>query len=411
MEGQEEAGSENLIPVYSRVGENSYRFIEAVDQNPGQPPITTNTIQMWVAEQGFEVCPNIKKRLLEFIEKGSLGYPSFRYDPLFEAISGYYARTHGLQITRESLLLTLSTVNSVALCYEALVAPDEKILCFMPEYAPFHSIATTLGRAVVAHELLCVDRQFAIDFEKLEEQLADPKLRAILLCNPHNPSGRVWTREELRRVSELARKHGQTVISDEIFGELALDDPYTPILSLGEEVRETTVTLFSPTKTYNMSGLRVGFIVAHNADMMARLRKAQGRTVVVGPNIIAQVALQAAYECDNSAWLASLKSVIRANFEILCATLAQLRGFYAHRLGAGYLCHVDYAQSDIEIKDLFAVFAAQDIVIHQFETFYHPSRFTKEFRLSIAIPHSQMQTAMQRILEPLKQLQAKNAQQ
>ena len=228
-------------------------------------------LPMWVADMDFETAPVVKKAVLERAGHGVFGYVRVPED-YYGALIGWFERRHGWSIRRDSILYTSGVVPAISATIKALAAPGDRILILTPVYNCFFSSIRNNGCA--AEECALArgeDGRYRIDFERLERAAARPGVRALLLCNPHNPGGNVWSAEELARIGEICARHGLTVISDEIHGEFVFDGArYTPFARVNELNRRISVTLTSTSKSFNTAGLQMAAIITEDAGLRAR---------------------------------------------------------------------------------------------------------------------------------------------
>ena len=205
----------------------------------------------------------------------------------------------------------------------ALTEPGDKVIVQTPAYNCFYSSIRNDGCELSANNLVYRDGRYTIDFDDLEAKAADPKAKLLLLCNPHNPVGRVWTPEELRRVGDICLRHGVTVVADEIHCELTYEGhDYTPFASLSESFRQHSVTCVSPSKAFNLAGLQIANIVAADEEVRRRIDRAININEVCDVNPFGVIATIAAYN-ESGAWLDALRKYLRENYEYLCRFFAE----------------------------------------------------------------------------------------
>uniref|UniRef100_UPI003FEFECB1 MalY/PatB family protein n=1 Tax=Phocaeicola sp. TaxID=2773926 RepID=UPI003FEFECB1 len=241
---------DEIIP---RRNTNSYKWDSAAD---------ADVLPLWVADMDFRTAAPIVEALQRRVAHGIFGYTRVP-DAYYDAVTDWFARRHGWTIRRDWMIYTSGVVPALSAVIKALTVPGDKVLVQTPVYNCFFSSIRNNGCGMVSSPLTYEDRTYRMDFEDLERKAADERVKVMLLCNPHNPAGRVWTREELTRLGDICLRHGVTVVSDEIHCELVYPGhTYTPFASLSEEFLQHSVTCVSPSKSFNMAGLQIATIVA-----------------------------------------------------------------------------------------------------------------------------------------------------
>lgn len=288
----------------SRRGTGSYKWDSAESED---------ILPMWVADMDFRTAPAIVDALEQRVKHGIFGYTRVT-DSYYKAVTDWFARRHGWTIDREWIIYTSGVVPAISAIIKALTVPGDKVVVQTPVYNCFFSSIRNNGCEIVASPLLHIGNTFAMDYDDLEKKVADPKVKALLLCNPHNPAGRVWRREELVRIGEICIRHGVTVISDEIHCELVFSGHnYTPFASISDEFLQHSVTCISPSKAFNIAGLQIANIVCADASLRAKIDRAINDNEVCDVNPFGVIATQAAYN-EGGEWLAQLLEYLYANY-------------------------------------------------------------------------------------------------
>lgn len=290
--------------LISRRGTDSYKWDSAKNEE---------VLPMWVADMDFHTAPAIVDTLRRRVEHGIFGYTRVP-DSYYEAVTDWFARRHNWTIDREWIIYTSGVVPAVSAIIKALTTPDDKVLVQTPVYNCFFSSIRNNGCEIVSSPLLKTDDTYRIDFDDLEQKAADEKAKVMLLCNPHNPAGRVWTREELMRVGDICLRHGVTVVSDEIHGELVFPGyTYTPFASLSDEFLQHSVTCISPSKAFNIAGLQIANMVCADEEMRRKIDKAININEVCDVNPFGVIATIAAYK-EGEEWLRQLLEYLYENY-------------------------------------------------------------------------------------------------
>lgn len=293
--------------VIERRGSNSYKW---------DTPAADGVLPLWVADMDFRTAPPVVDALRRRVEHGIYGYtkvPAAYYD----AVTGWFARRHGWNFRAEWIIYTSGVVPALSAVIKALAEPGDRIVVQTPAYNCFYSSIRNNGCELSASPLVYANGCYTIDFDDLERRLADLKARLFLLCNPHNPVGRVWTPDELHRMGELCMKYGVFVVADEIHCELTYEGhDYTPFASLSDTFAQHSVTCISPSKAFNIAGLQIANIVVPDDAVRRRVDRAININEVCDVNPFGVVATIAAYN-EGAGWLDELRRYLRGNYEYL----------------------------------------------------------------------------------------------
>lgn len=294
--------------IIVRRGTDSYKWDSADNEN---------VLPMWVADMDFRTAPAIVNALRRRVEHGIFGYTRVP-DGYYAAVTDWFARRHNWSIDRGWMIYTSGVVPAISAIIKALTVPGDKVLVQTPVYNCFFSSIRNNGCEMLPSPLVLSDNTFAIDFGDLERKAADPKVKLMLLCNPHNPAGRVWRRDELEGIGEICIRHGVRVISDEIHCELVFPGHrYTPFASISGEFLRHSVTCISPSKAFNIAGLQIANIVCADADCRRKIDRAINDNEVCDVNPFGVVATQAAYN-EGEDWLNQLIGYIHSNYIYMC---------------------------------------------------------------------------------------------
>lgn len=272
-------------------------------------------LPMWVADMDFRTAPEIQSAIKERAEHGVFGY-GIVPEEWYQAYIGWWKRRHGFTMEKEWLIFCTGIVPAISSLVRKLTTPAEKVLIQTPVYNIFFNSIENNGRQAFQCPLKYREGEYHIDFEELEEKLADPQTTLMLLCNPHNPIGRIWSREVLEKIGELCWKHHVTVISDEIHCDLT--DPgcsYVPFASVSEKCREISVTCMAPTKAFNIAGLQTAAVVIPNSVLRHKVWRGLNTDEVAEPNAFAITGAVAAFT-EGEEWLDELREYIHANKEL-----------------------------------------------------------------------------------------------
>lgn len=306
--------------------------------------VAEGELPMWVADMDFEVADPIKKAIVGRAEHGIFGYSATPCE-FFEAISAYWGRRHGYTIPTEHMIYSNGVVAAISSMVRKLTTPAENVLIQAPVYNIFYNSILNNGRNVLSSDLVYDGHGYSIDFEDLEEKLARPQTSLMILCNPHNPVGRIWTREELERIGDLCHKHGVTVISDEIHCDItAPGESYVPFASVSDICRDISLTCIAASKTFNIAGLQSACVFSANPILRHKAWRGINTDEVGEPNAFSMLANIAAYtECDG--WVDAMLDYVFENKRIAVDYInSEIDGLKAEYSLATYLLWIDISE-------------------------------------------------------------------
>lgn len=270
-------------------------------------------LPLWVADMDFATCPAITDALRARVEHGVFGYTKVGND-YYDAVTGWFARRHAFSVSKEWIIYTSGVVPAISAAIKALTRPGDKVLVQTPVYNCFFSSIRNNGCTMVSSPLVRRGDTYAVDFADLEAKASDPGVKVMLLCNPHNPACRVWTRDELARIGEICLRHDVMVIADEIHCELVFEPhAYTPFASISEEMLRHSVTCVSPSKAFNIAGLQIASIIAADAEVRRKIDRAINDNEVCDVNPFGVIATVAAYN-EGEEWLSQLLDYVWGNY-------------------------------------------------------------------------------------------------
>ena len=357
-----------------------------------------DVIPLWVADMDFRAAPAIQEALRRRMEHGIFGYTHVD-DSYYEAIISWFQRRHQWTIQREEILYTTGVVPAMSVAIKALTMPGEKVLILSPDYNCFFSSIRNNGCEVSECVLrFSHNNTFQIDWHDFEQRCADEKTTLFLLCNPHNPTGRVWTREELERMNDICVRHGVVVVSDEIHCELIMPGHrFQPFATVSEACRQNSVILNSPTKSFNIAGLQIANIICARADWRRRLDRAININEVCDVNPFGPEALKAAYN-ESEDWLDALNLYLWDNYTALCDFVAKnIPQWHVCSLEGTYLPWVDITATGLTSQQYADHLLEHARVWVNPGTMYGAQSGEGYIRLNIACPRSLLMEALERI--------------
>ena len=356
-----------------------------------------DVIPLWVADMDFKAAPAIQEAIRKRAEHGVFGYAHVG-DDYYEAVISWFHRRHNWTSRREEILYTTGVVPAMSVAIKALTMPGEKVLILSPDYNCFFSSVRNNGCEVMETVLRRTGNTFEVDFEDFEAKCADEKTTVFLLCNPHNPCGRVWTKAELEHMNDICMKHGVKVVSDEIHCELIMPGyQFQPFAAVSETCRQNSVILNSPSKSFNIAGLQAANIICAQPSWRRRLDRAININEVCDLNPFGPVALIAAYN-ESEDWLDALNNYLWGNYQTLC-TLAEkhLPKWKVCRLEGTYLPWIDITATGISSQDYCDYLLSKAKVWVNPGTMYGAVSGEGYIRMNIACPRSRLLEALERI--------------
>lgn len=300
---------------------------------------------MWVADMDLPTPDFILDAIRQRLQHPILGYTHIPLS-VAESVCAWQKRQYDCFVVPETVVWLSGVVSGLYVAIQAFTQPDDGVMVFTPVYAPFMRSVKDLGRQLVAVPMRLVAQQYELDWAQIEQKLAVVTVRLLLLSNPHNPSGRVWTRAELTRLSALCLQHNVLMVSDEVWADVSLDSHHRHIqlASLSEAVAQSTLTLNSPSKAFNCAALHTAYAIISNPNLRASFVKKQQQTRAGEASLFGLCALQAAYSDAGAEWLASMNLYLAHNVQqaaaLLTQALPQLRVILPQ---ASYLLWLDFS--------------------------------------------------------------------
>ncbi len=300
-----------------------------------------NELPMWVADMDFEAAPCIRQAILRRAERGVFGY-SVIPDSWAKAYSDWWQARHNLQIERDELIFCTGVIPAISCLVKRLTNCGDKVICQTPVYDIFFHSIENAGRTVLESPLAYRDGKYAVDWEDLEEKLAHPLATLMILCNPHNPVGKIWSKAELARLGDLCAKYGVTVISDEIHCDLTdIGAEYTPFAAASEVCAQNSVTCIAASKAFNMAGLQSAAVFTKNKRLWNIAYRGLNSDEIAEPNSFAVDATVAAFT-QGGEWLDELRAYLLQNKRYVADYLREnLPCLHLVEQNATYLLWVD----------------------------------------------------------------------
>ena len=355
-------------------------------------------LPMWVADMDFKTAPAIIDALRRRVDNGIFGYTRVP-DEYYEAVTSWFSRRHGWSIDRDMMIYTSGVVPAISAIIKALAKPGENVIVQTPVYNCFFSSIRNNGCVILESPLVRKGDTYDIDFERLELDASNPDTSLMLLCNPHNPAGRLWSSDELRRIAEICARHGVTVISDEIHCEFVFDGHhYSPFAPIAEAAGCKAVVCVSPSKAFNIAGLQIANIIAPDEETRARIDKAININEVCDVNPFGVIATIAAYN-DGEEWLSQLLAYIKGNYDYMKDYCERhLPDFPIARLEATYLVWMDCTALGLKSEALEEKLIEDVSLWLNAGTMYGAHDGEGYMRWNIACPRTLLEEGLERFL-------------
>ena len=333
----------NFDEIIPRKGTHSYKW----DYNK-----TENLLPMWVADMDFRAAPAIVEALANRVQHGVYGYTKVPTE-YFEAVTSWFKRRHQFHIENDWIVVAAGVVPAISAVIKSLTVAGDQVMIQTPVYNRFPSCIRNAKCEVVENVLVYKDGLYSIDFEDFEKKASNPLCKAFVLCNPHNPVGRVWSKEELIRMGEICIQHGVTVISDEIHCDLINPGfKHIAFSSISKTFLENSVTTFSPSKSFNLAGLQVANIIAAKDDLRQKIDTVMKVSELYELNPFAVEGLMAAYN-KSEQWLDALNEYLFENYKYLKNFFEkELPQFKVLPLEGTYLVWVDITSSGLSSAEV-----------------------------------------------------------
>ena len=389
----------NFDEKIDRFGTGCNKF-DSIPKN-GYP---MDTIPMWVADMDFRAPECVQKALREAVEFGIFGYGLIdeRY---FEAVHGWFKRRHDWEIKREWMVHTPGSDTALAATVRAATKEGEAVLLMPPVYYPFYDVIRLNNRRLVESHLIYENGRYTMNFADIEAKVRDENVKLLLLCNPHNPVGRVWTAEELRKLGEIALKYGITMVSDELHSDFAFPGhPHNPFLKVCPEMADRTVVCTSPSKSFNLAGLRTSNIFIPGEELRAAFKAKLEAAAIREPNMLGVIACRAAYN-GGEEWLAACKTYMQGNLayvrEYLKENLPQIKLVEPE---GTYVAWLDCTGLGLSKEDL------DELIMHKAKIWLDTGSIFGECaalfqRVVLACPRSVVVEAMERLKDAVAALE------
>ena len=381
----------NFDKIIDRRNTRCLKYDFAVERN-----MPADVLPLWVADMDFETSSYIEDAIIERAKHAIYGYSEVK-TPYFDILKKWMQKHHDWDIQRKWLVKTPGVVFALAMAVKAYTEPGDAVLIQQPVYYPFSEVIKDNGRNVVSNTLyLGEDNRYHIDFEDFEQKIVDNKIKLFLLCNPHNPVGRVWTKEELTRLGDICVKHNVTVVSDEIHEDFVFKGKHQVFANIKKEYEEITVTCTAPSKTFNIASLMISNILIPNPELKRKFKHQMDAAGISQLNVLGLVACEAAYE-HGEEWYQEMKAYVKENIEFVKQYVEeQLPGVNMVEHEGTYLVWLDFRGTGLSVEEL------DDKIINQAKLWLDSGKIFGSCgegfqRINVACPRKVLEEALERI--------------
>lgn len=381
----------NFDKIIDRRNTRCLKYDFAVERN-----MPADVLPLWVADMDFETSSYIEDAIIERAKHAIYGYSEVK-TPYFDILKKWMQKHHDWDIQRKWLVKTPGVVFALAMAVKAYTEPGDAVLIQQPVYYPFSEVIKDNGRNVVSNTLyLGEDNRYHIDFEDFEQKIVDHKIKLFLLCNPHNPVGRVWTKEELTRLGDICVKHHVTVVSDEIHEDFVFKGKHQVFANIKKEYEEITVTCTAPSKTFNIASLMISNILIPNPELKRKFKHQMDAAGISQLNVLGLVACEAAYD-HGEEWYQAMKAYVKENIEFVKQYVEeQLSGVNMVEHEGTYLVWLDFRGTGLRVEEL------DDKIINQAKLWLDSGKIFGSCgegfqRINVACPQKVLEEAMDRI--------------
>lgn len=362
-----------------------------------------NVQPLWVADMDFQTSSYVQKALIREAGHGIFGYSEVQ-EEYFEALKSWMSRHYGWSVERRWLVKTPGIVFALAMAVKAFTKEGDGVLLQLPVYYPFSEVIVDNGRKIVSNTLVQDESgRYHMDAEDFENKIVNDNIKLFFLCNPHNPVGRVWTKEELIKIGDICHKHHVIVVSDEIHADFVFQGKHNVFASLKEEYKDFTITCTSPSKTFNLAGLQISNILIPDTELRQRFRKEIDASGYSQLNVMGLVACEAAYR-DGDEWYYAMLDYIRQNIEFT-------KGFFEQKMPkvkmtepeGTYLVWLDFRELNLTNQEL------EDLIIKKAGLWLDSGVIFGESgkgfqRINVACPRAALKEALEKLEQAVKSL-------
>ena len=387
-------GKYDFTTLPNRFGHHTYKWKEAETDRQVLPA--------WIADMDFEVLPEIRQTVHDYAEQLVYGY-TYASDGLIEAVQNWEEKQHGYRFEKDALVFIEGVVPAISTAIQAFTKEGEAVLINTPVYPPFARSIKLNNRRLITNSLVEKDGLFEIDFDQLEKDFVEENVKLYVLCNPHNPGGRVWEKEVLEKIGRLCQKHGVLLVSDEIHQDLALfGNKHQSFNTVNEDFKEFSLILSSATKTFNIAGTKNSYAIIENPKLRLAFQKRQLANNQHEISGLGYLATEAAYRYGED-WLTELKELIEKHINYVVDVFGKETKIKVMKPQGTYLIWLDFSAYDISDEELRKLLRDEaKVILNRGLDFGEEGAL--HARLNVAMPTSILEVVCQRIIATFSNL-------
>ena len=381
-------GKYDFTTLPNRFGHHTYKWKEAEADREVLPA--------WIADMDFEVLPEIRQTGHDYAEQLVYGY-TYASDGLIEAVQNWEEKQHGYRFDKDALVFIEGVVPAISTAIQAFTKEGEAVLINTPVYPPFARSIKLNNRRLITNSLVEKDGLFEIDFDQLEKDFVEEEVKLYVLCNPHNPGGRIWEKEVLEKIGQLCQKHGVLLVSDEIHQDLALfGNKHQSLNTVNEAFKEFSLILSSATKTFNIAGTKNSYAIIENPKLRLAFQKRQLANNQHEISGLGYLATETAYRYGED-WLTELKELIEKHINYVVDLFGKETKIKVMKPQGTYLIWLDFSAYDISDEELRKLLRDQaKVILNRGLDFGEEG--VLHARLNVAMPTSVLEEVCQRII-------------
>jgi len=381
-------GKYDFTTLPNRFGHHTYKWKEAETDREVLPA--------WIADMDFEVLPEIRQTVHDYAEQLVYGY-TYASDGLIEAVQNWEEKQHGYRFEKDALVFIEGVVPAISTAIQAFTKEGQAVLINTPVYPPFARSIKLNNRRLITNSLVEKDGLFEIDFDQLEKDFVEEDVKLYVLCNPHNPGGRVWEKEVLEKIGQLCQKHGVLLVSDEIHQDLALfGNKHQSFNTVNEDFKEFSLILSSATKTFNIAGTKNSYAIIENPKLRIAFQKRQLANNQHEISGLGYLATEAAYRSGED-WLTELKELIEKHINYVVDVFGKETKIKVMKPQGTYLIWLDFSAYDISDEELRSLLRDEaKVILNRGLDFGEEGAL--HARLNVAMPTSVLEEVCQRII-------------
>ena len=387
-------GKYDFTTLPNRFGHHTYKWKEAETDREVLPA--------WIADMDFEVLPEIRQTVHDYAEQLVYGY-TYASDGLIEAVQNWEEKQHGYRFDKDTLVFIEGVVPAISTAIQAFTKEGEAVLINTPVYPPFARSIKLNNRRLITNSLVEKDGLFEIDFDQLEKDFVEEEVKLYVLCNPHNPGGRVWEKEVLEKIGQLCQQHGVLLVSDEIHQDLALfGNKHQSFNTVNEDFKEFSLILSSATKTFNIAGTKNSYAIIENPKLRLAFQKRQLANNQHEISGLGYLATEAAYRYGED-WLTELKELIETHINYVVDVFGKETKIKVMKPQGTYLIWLDFSVYDISDEELRKLLRDEaKVILNRGLDFGEEGAL--HARLNVAMPTSILEEVCQRIIATFSNL-------